>query len=142
MSAVSLSLAVARAAESAARGIAGVADLSAGTIGEFSTYGSGERVSGVRVRTGDDPSVGLRLVVEYGRPLPELVDEVRARVLAEVTPLFGREVPVNLEIVDVTMQAEAERAAAAELGAGPAALTSPPSGATVKAEGGTLTWQS
>lgn len=141
MSAVSLSLAVARAAESAARGTAGVADLSGGTIGEFSTYGSGERVVGVRVRTGDEASVGLRLVVEYGRPLPELVDEVRSRILAGVTPLFGREVPVNLEIVDVTLQAEGQQTAG-ELGSGQAALTSPPSGTTVKAEGGTLTWQS
>jgi len=132
VSAVSLSLAVARAAESAARATAGVADLSGGAIGEYSTYGSGERVSGVRVRTGDEPSVGVRLVVEYGRPLPELVDELRSRILADVTPLFGREVPVNLEIVDVTTQAEGQQATAGELGAGRA----------VKADRGALTWQS
>jgi uncharacterized alkaline shock family protein YloU len=96
------SLAVARAAVAAARDVAGVLDVHGGRIGEFATYGGGERVVGVRVRTGTEPSVALKLVVEFGRQLPELTDEVRHRVDEAVAPLLGRDhVPVDLDIVDV-----------------------------------------
>ncbi len=144
MSAVSLSLAVARAAESAARAVPGVADLSGGTIGEFSTFGSGERVTGVRVRTAPQPSVAVRLVAVYGRPLPELTDEVRAGIRAAVNPLFNRDdVPVDIDIVDVTTDPQPVPAGELPAGAptGPAG-TSPSTVTTVKAEGGQLTWRS
>lgn len=98
-------LAVARAAVDAARAVTGVLDLSGGTIGEFATYGGGERLPGVRVRTGERPSVALKLVVAFGQELPELTDEVRSRVRAAVAPLLGHEaVPVDIDIADVRIR--------------------------------------
>ena len=105
MSAVSQTLAAARAAEAAARGVPGVLDLSGGTVGEFATYGDGQRVAGVRVRTGAQPSVALKLVVAFGQHLPELTETVRARVQEAVAaPLGSGDVPVDLDIVDVRVQ--------------------------------------
>lgn len=96
-------LAAARAAETAARAVPGVIDLSGGRIGEFATYGGGERVVGVRVRNGPDANVVLRLVVEYGRALPELTDDVRSRVREAVTPYLMRaDTTVDIDVVDVT----------------------------------------
>lgn len=111
MSAKPQPLAAARAAETTARAVPGVLDLSGGRIGEFATYGSGERVVGVRVGSGPDPSVTLRLVVEYGRDIPELTDEVRRRVREAVAAyLLRADVPVNIDVVDVSTR---EAAAAA-----------------------------
>ncbi|MDZ7676632.1 MAG: Asp23/Gls24 family envelope stress response protein [Acidimicrobiales bacterium] len=65
-----------------ARDHADVVDLDGGLAGEFATYGLGRRVPGVRVDREPDGrwTVRLRLVAKYGRPLPDIGDEVRARV--------------------------------------------------------------
>ncbi len=104
MSAVSADLAMARAAADAARAVPGVVDLSDGIVGEFATYGGGERLPGVRARVGDQPSVRLKLVVAFGRALPELTDEVRARVREAVASLAGESVTVDIDIVDVRVE--------------------------------------
>ena len=96
---------LARAVAQAARGVAGVADLDAGSVGEFATYGDGGRVPGVRARApreGGAARVALRLVARFGYPLPEVADQVRARVSEVVGRLTGvADVPIDLHIVDV-----------------------------------------
>jgi uncharacterized alkaline shock family protein YloU len=97
-------LAAARAAVDAARAVPGVVDLSDGAVGEFATYSGGERVPGVRIRTGERPAVRLRLVVAFGQVLPELSDEVGARVRKAAGPLLGDDdITVDLDIVDVRL---------------------------------------
>lgn len=99
---------LARAADEAARAVPGVLDLSSGAVGEFATYGAGQRVAGVRVKIGDSPRVSLRLVAQFGRSLPDLADEVRDRVRASVEPLFpASPVTVELLIADVALQSSA-----------------------------------
>jgi uncharacterized alkaline shock family protein YloU len=96
------SLALARTAAAAALATPGVVRLSGGSVGEFSTYGPrGERVTGVRARWGHQPALTLRLVVELGRPIPELVRDVRRRVQSAVIDATGMRIPVDLEVVDV-----------------------------------------
>ncbi len=107
---------IARAAASAARGVPGVLDLSAGTVGEFATYGEGGREPGVRVTRDAATRVTLRLVVEFGRLLPELAQDVRETVAAVIAPLAGEvgagDGPVvDLEIVDVRSPSEVMPAA-------------------------------
>lgn len=93
---------LARAASDAARGVSGVLDLQAGAVGEFATYGGGQRVPGVRVELGPPVKVALRLVVAFGRPLGELTDEARDEVRRAVVALTGQpEPPVDLHVVDV-----------------------------------------
>jgi len=96
------SIRIARAAAAAARGVPGVVDLSAGTVGEFATYGEGGREPGVKVSRNAATRVTLRLVVEFGLDLPQLAQDVRDTVTAVVAPLTG-DAPsvVDLEIVDV-----------------------------------------
>ncbi|GAA3114687.1 hypothetical protein [Streptosporangium carneum] len=67
-----------------------VADLSGGPFGTVATYLPGERVSGVALR---EDEVEVSVVVQPGRPLPEIADEVRAAV----APLVGDR-PVNVHI--------------------------------------------
>lgn len=103
---------IARAAASAARGVPGVLDLSAGAVGEFATYGDGGREPGVRVTRDAVTRVTLRLVVEFGRALPELAEDVRETVAAVIAPLAGDVGPVvDLEIVDVRAPSKVEPAA-------------------------------
>ncbi|MEV8633454.1 hypothetical protein AB0395_17510 [Streptosporangium sp. NPDC051023] len=59
-----------------------VADLSGGPFGTVATYLPGERVSGVALR---EDEVEVSVVVQPGRPLPEIADEVRAAL----APLVG-----------------------------------------------------
>jgi uncharacterized alkaline shock family protein YloU len=97
-------LALARAAAQAARGVGGVVDLNAGSVGEFATYGGGEREPGVRAVVGGRPRIALRLVVAFGRPLPELTDEVRSRVQDAAAGLLGGSRPtVDVHVVDVAL---------------------------------------
>lgn len=93
---------VARAAATAARSHDDVVDLDRGLAGEFATYGLGGRVPGVRVELGPDgrTCVSLRLVVRFGRPLPDIGDEVRARVLAALADVADPEVRVH--VADIT----------------------------------------
>ncbi|GHH70527.1 hypothetical protein GCM10017673_22550 [Streptosporangium violaceochromogenes] len=67
-----------------------VAGLSGGPFGTVATYLPGERVSGVAVR---EDEVEVSIIARYGRPLPEIADEVRAAL----APLVGDR-PVNVYI--------------------------------------------
>ncbi|WP_433244024.1 hypothetical protein ACQPYK_40930 [Streptosporangium sp. CA-135522] len=67
-----------------------VTDLSGGPFGTVATYLPGERVSGVAVR---DHEVEVSIVVQMGRPLPEIAEEVRTAL----APLVGDR-PVNVHI--------------------------------------------
>ncbi|MFF5208789.1 hypothetical protein [Streptosporangium sp. NPDC000396] len=67
-----------------------VADLSGGPFGTVATYLPGERVSGVALR---EDEVEVSIVVERGRPLPEIADDVRAAL----APLVGNR-SVNVHI--------------------------------------------
>jgi uncharacterized alkaline shock family protein YloU len=96
---------IARATDEVARAVDGVLDLDAGAVGEFATYGTGGRVRGVTVKHGPPARVGLRLVIAYGHPLPELVDDVRSRVTERVAALSdATRVIVDVHIADVTDQ--------------------------------------
>ena len=104
------SIQLARAVEEAARGVAGVADLDGGAVGEFATYGDGDRVRGVRARAPretEPTKVALRLVVRFGYPLPELTDQIRATVREVVQRLTGvADASVDLHVVDVRADVE------------------------------------
>lgn len=91
---------LARAAAEAARAITGVVRLEDGALGEFSTYADGERVGGIRIGTEDPSRVRLRLVVAYGRPIPEIAAEVEAAVRDRLGPRW-RPARVDIEVVDV-----------------------------------------
>lgn len=89
---------VARAAADAARSHDDVVDLDSGLAGEFATYGLGGRVPGVRVEVDRDgrAQVRLRLVVRFGRSLPDIGDEVRSRVAAELGDSTASDVHVHV----------------------------------------------
>jgi uncharacterized alkaline shock family protein YloU len=91
---------LARAAADAARTTAGVARLDGGALGEFATYADGERVEGVRIGSEDPTRVRLRLVVAYGRPIPEIAADVDAAVRDRLAPRW-RPTRVDIEVVDV-----------------------------------------
>ena len=91
---------LARAAADAARTTAGVTRLDGGALGEFATYADGERVEGVRIGREDPFSVRLRLVVAYGRPIPEIAADVDAAVRDRLEPGW-RPSRVDIEVVDV-----------------------------------------
>lgn len=94
---------VARIVADAARSHDDVVDLDAGLAGEFATYGLGDRVPGVRVEVDRDgrTQVHLRLVVRFGRPLPDIGDEVRSRVAAGLDRTAEPDVHVHVaDIVD------------------------------------------
>ncbi|MFG6196509.1 hypothetical protein [Nonomuraea sp. JJY05] len=79
----------------------GVAALTRGPFGTVATYLPGESVPGVCLR---DEEVEIHVAVRYGRPIPEIVAEVREAV----GPLSGdRRVDVTVD--DVTDTEEAGR---------------------------------
>lgn len=133
MSATGQSIAAARAAAEAARAVPGVLDLGGGVLGEFATYGGGDRVLGVRVRAGERPSVALKLIVEFGSALPELTDSVRAGVRSAAAGLLGRDdLVVDIDVVDVRMQGDDS----------PAALPPVSEPTVMQTDRGELTWRS
>ncbi|PRX95747.1 Asp23/Gls24 family envelope stress response protein [Allonocardiopsis opalescens] len=73
-----------------ARSCPDVARLSGGPYGAVATYLPGERLTGVAVRA---DAVEVWVVARYGRPLPEIAEQVRAAVAAEVP---GRRVDVGI----------------------------------------------
>lgn len=73
----------------------GVAGLSGGAFGEVATYLEGRRVSGVRLT---DEAVEVHVVAQWGVPLREVAQEVRA-ACARVIP--GRRVDVTFDDVDI-----------------------------------------
>ncbi|WP_052669133.1 Asp23/Gls24 family envelope stress response protein [Nitriliruptor alkaliphilus] len=91
---------LARAAADAARTTSGVARLDGGALGEFATYADGERVEGVRIGREDPSTVRLRLVVTYGRPIPEIAADVDAVVRDRLGPQL-RPSRVDIDVVDV-----------------------------------------
>lgn len=96
-------LELARSVADAARSHDDVVDLDAGLAREFATYGLGGRVPGVRVEHDQDRTrVRLRIVVRFGRPLPDIGDEVRDRVAAALSGLDAAEIHVHVaDIADV-----------------------------------------
>lgn len=91
---------LARAAADAARSTAGVTRLDGGALGEFATYADGERVEGVRIGREDPFTVRLRLVVAYGRPIPEIAADVDAAVRDRLASRW-RPTRVDIDVVDV-----------------------------------------
>lgn len=91
---------LARAVADAARSTAGVSRLDGGALGEFATYADGERVEGVRIGSEDPTRVRLRLVVAYGRPIPEIAADVDAAVRDRLAPRW-RPTRVDIDVVDV-----------------------------------------
>lgn len=90
---------LARDAADAATSTAGVTRLDGGALGEFATYADGERVGGVRISSEDPSTVRLRLVVAYGRPIPDIAADVDAAVRARLGPRCPTR--VDIEVVDV-----------------------------------------
>jgi uncharacterized alkaline shock family protein YloU len=91
---------LARAVADAARSTTGVAHLDGGAIGEFATYADGERVEGVRIGREDPSTVRIRLVVAYGRSIPEIAADVDAAVRDRLAPRW-RLTRVDIDVVDV-----------------------------------------
>jgi uncharacterized alkaline shock family protein YloU len=91
---------LARAVADAARSTAGVTRLDGGALGEFATYADGERVEGVRIGSEDPTRVRLRLVVAYGRPIPEIAAKVDAAVRDRLSP-WWHPTRVDIDVVDV-----------------------------------------
>lgn len=119
----SSTLDVARSVADAARSVDDVVDLDAGVAGEFATYGLGGRVPGVRIdvdRTGRT-FAHVRVVVRFGRPLPDIGDDVRARVAAALGDRTGDpEIDVHVaDIVDASTSAHQTISGPRALGEGP-----------------------
>jgi uncharacterized alkaline shock family protein YloU len=91
---------LARAVADAARSTAGVTRLDGGALGEFATYADGERVEGVRIGSEDPTRVRLRLVVAYGRPIPEIAAEVDAAVRDRLASQW-RPTRIDIDVVDI-----------------------------------------
>jgi uncharacterized alkaline shock family protein YloU len=91
---------LARAIADAARSTVGVTRLDGGAVGEFATYADGERVEGVRIGTEDPTRVRLRLVVAFGRPIPEITAEVDAAVRARLASQW-RPTRIDIDVVDI-----------------------------------------
>ncbi len=70
-----------------------VAGLSGGVFGEAATYLPGDRVVGVREDAG---GVEVRIVAYWGRPLPQIAEQVRKAVRA-----YAGSVPVTVAIDDI-----------------------------------------
>lgn len=100
-------VAAARIAALAARRVPGVHALGAGTpraIGAIrDAVGANENRSGVRVEVGSRQiAVDVVLIAEFGEPLRQLAERVRAAVHHDVERLVGLQVTeVNVEVADV-----------------------------------------
>ena len=99
--------AVAKVAGVAARAVDGVYALGTGVVRPLSAIrdvvGSTDLTQGVRAEVGETQvAVDINLVAEYGIPLQELANRVRAAVYAAVEALVGlRVIEVNIEVNDV-----------------------------------------
>jgi uncharacterized alkaline shock family protein YloU len=110
--------AVAKVAAVAARLVDGVYALGSGSARALGAIrdvvGSTDLSQGVRVEVGETQvAVDINLVAEYGSPLQEVANRVRAAVYTAVEALVGLSViEVNIEINDVHVAGyEPERAA-------------------------------
>lgn len=99
---------VARFAADASRSHDDVVDLDAGRAGEFATYGLGGRVPGVRVDTdaAGRTRLRVRLVVRFGRPIPDIGDEVRSRITSGLHGMVD-EPEVHVHVADVVQAGRA-----------------------------------
>ncbi|MGA7206301.1 MAG: Asp23/Gls24 family envelope stress response protein [Specibacter sp.] len=103
--------AVAKVVGVAARSVAGVHALGSGasrSIGAIrDVVGATDLTQGVRVEVGESQvAVDIILMAEYGYPLQNVANTVRAAVYAAVEDLVGRSViEVNIEITDVFIPA-------------------------------------
>lgn len=99
--------AVAKVAAIAARNVPGVYSLGSGTgraLGALrDVVGASDLAQGVHVEVGEiQVAVDVNLVAEYGHPLTNVADQVRAAVFTSVGELVGLQViEVNVEINDV-----------------------------------------
>ncbi len=99
--------AVAKVAAMAARSVDGVHALGTGaarSIGAIrDVVGASDLAQGVRVEVGETQvAVDINMVAQYGKPLQQLANAVRAAVYAAVQDLVGLDViEVNIEINDV-----------------------------------------
>ncbi|WP_154604780.1 Asp23/Gls24 family envelope stress response protein [Arthrobacter sp. AQ5-05] len=99
--------AVAKVVGVAARGVAGVHALGSGasrSIGAIrDVVGATDLTQGIRVEVGESQvAVDIVLMAEYGYPLQDLANTVRAAIYAAVEDVVGRSViEVNIEITDV-----------------------------------------
>ncbi|AMM31089.1 alkaline shock protein [Sinomonas atrocyanea] len=101
--------AVAKVAAAAARSVPGIHSLGSspsralGAIREAVGPALSDHAAGVRAEVGQaQAAVDVTLVAEYGVPLQQLADQVRAAVYRAVEGLTGLQViEVNVEIADV-----------------------------------------
>ncbi|MGF1471987.1 MAG: hypothetical protein ACFB50_09635 [Rubrobacteraceae bacterium] len=90
-------LQLARAASDAALATEGVYRLGTGRFVEAATYGAGEKINGVVV-TPEKVQVHIVALYPLDKPIPELAQEVRERVIPEIE---GREADVVVEDLEV-----------------------------------------
>src|SRR3954468_24481878 len=102
---------VAKVAGIAAQEVEGI-QMGGGTaraVGGFldSVTGGGP-TRGVRVEVGEEEAaVDLSLAVEYGRPIPQISDDVRRNIINRIENLTGlRVVEVNITVNDVLLPEE------------------------------------
>lgn len=110
--------AVAKVAGVAARSVGGVYALGSGSARALGAIrdvvGSSDLTQGIRAEVGETQvAVDINLVAEYGAPLQDVANQVRAAVYAAVEKLVGLSViEVNIEINDVHVAGyEPEKAA-------------------------------
>lgn len=110
--------AVAKVAGVAARSVGGVHALGSGSARALGAIrdvvGSSDLTQGIRAEVGETQvAVDINLVAEYGAPLQDVANQVRAAVYAAVEKLVGLSViEVNIEINDVHVAGyEPEKAA-------------------------------
>lgn len=94
---------VAKVAASAAREVDGVEDLRSGSARRGWVRGADRRRGGASVRVEDGAAaIEVRLVVRTGVAIPDIVDQVRARIIDRVEFSTGMTVTkVDVGVVDV-----------------------------------------
>ena len=78
------------------------------TVGEFvdNITGGASRTRGLSVDVGErQTAADITINVEYGRPIPQVTQAVRERIIERVQSLTGLEVTeVNIQVNDVILQ--------------------------------------
>lgn len=72
--------------------VPGVHDLHAGVAGEVATYLPGRRVNGIRMR---EPGCSIHVVLDWGTPVLDTTDAVRAAVRPYVSG------PIDVTVEDI-----------------------------------------
>ncbi|MEU3271460.1 Asp23/Gls24 family envelope stress response protein [Saccharomonospora sp. NPDC006951] len=101
----------------AAREVPGVHALGSGAARAFGALrervpgGGSSAAQGVSVEVGDkQAAVDLRVVVEYGTPIPALARTVRANIITAIEQMTGLEVvEVNIAVEDIHLADESEQ---------------------------------